>query len=264
VAWGLKYVELRTVDRANLADLDDSGVARVKELLDERRLKVVGLASPFLKCYLHEPKGGPAGDAFFSQANTYEQHLEILKRCASLARTFGTPITRCFSFWREPQPEAVFAEVVDRLQQSAKLAQDYGLMLAMENETACNGGTPREVRQLVWATDSPALGVMWDGGNAQWAGVEAFPDGYREVKDRLYHVHVKDITLSNGEPHGTVFGQGAVNFRAMFLALKSDGYDGALSLEPHFKPGVPGTREQVQACVDNLRALITELHIPFA
>jgi L-ribulose-5-phosphate 3-epimerase len=262
-AWGMKYVEVRTVDRVNAADLDDAGVARVKRLLDERGLKVAALASPFLKCYLHEPKAGPAGDAFFSSASTYEEHLQILQRCGNLARVLGANMTRCFSFWREPDPAVVFDEVVARLKESTKLAEQYGLVLAMENETSCNGGVPVEVRDLVNAVDSPALGIMWDAGNAQWADVEAYPDGYDTVKDRVFHVHVKDIVHDNGTVHGTVFSQGEVNFPAMFRALQADGYDGFLSLEPHFKPGEPGPREKVQACVDNLRTMLKELHISF-
>lgn len=261
--WGLKYVEIRTVDRVNAADLDDSGVARVKELLDERGLKVAALASPFLKCYLHEPKAGPAGDAFFSSASTYEEHLRILQRCGNLARVFGANVTRCFSFWREPDPAAVFDEVVARLKESVKLAAEYGLLLAMENETSCNGGVPAEVRDLVAAVDSPLLGVMWDAGNAQWADVEAYPDGYETVKGRILHVHVKDIVHEDGGVHGTVFGEGEVNFRGMFKALKADGYDGVLSLEPHFKPGEPGPNDKVQACVDNLRKMLEELAFQF-
>lgn len=262
-SWGMKHVELRTVDRTNAADLDDEGVARVKKLLAARGLTVAALASPFLKCYLHEPKAGPAGDAFFSQANTYEEHLQILKRCGNLGKVLGASMTRCFSFWREEDPAAVFDEVVDRLRHSVTLAREYGLVLAMENETSCNGGTPQEVRDLVQAVDSPGLGIMWDAGNAQWAGVEAYPDGYELVKDRTYHVHVKDITFADGDPHGTVLGQGTVNFRGMFAALQADGYDGVLSLEPHFKAGQPGPTEKVQACVDNLRALLTDLGIAF-
>jgi len=262
-SWGLKYVEIRTVDRINAADLDDAEIARVKGLLDERGLRVAALASPFLKCYLHEPKAGPAGDAFFSSANTYAEHLQILQRCSTLAKVFGANVTRCFSFWREPDPAAVFTEVVARLKESTQLAANYGLILAMENETSCNGGLPSEVRDLVEAVDSPRLGVMWDAGNAQWADVEAYPDGYNAVKDRILHVHVKDIVHDKDGVHGTVFGQGEVNFRGMFRALKADGYDGYLSLEPHFKPGEPGPRDKVQACVDNLRALLQELGLEF-
>lgn len=261
--WGMMYVEVRTVDRVNAADLDDAGVARVKQLLDERGLKVAALASPFLKCYLHEPKAGPAGDAFFSSASTYEEHLQILKRCGNLAKVLNANMTRCFSFWREPDPAAVFDEVVARLKESADLAEQYGLVLAMENETSCNGGIPVEVRDLVHAVGSPTLGIMWDAGNAQWADVEAYPDGYDTVKDRVFHVHVKDIVHDNGAVHGTVFGQGEVDFPGMFRALQADGYDGFLSLEPHFKPGEPGPREKVTACVNNLRTMLTDLGIAF-
>lgn len=260
--WGLKYVELRTVDRTNLADLDDAGVARVKRLLDERGLQVVAFASPFLKCYLHEPKTGPAGDAFFSAANTYPEHLEILKRLGHLSTIFGTKMTRCFSFWREDDPGAVFDEVVDRLKESAKLAEGYGLILAMENENACNGGTPQEVKDLVAAVDSPALGVMWDGGNAQWADVPAYPEGYDLVKDRLFHVHVKDIVVEpDGTRHGTTLGKGLVDFRSMFKAMIADGYEGGISLEPHYKAGEPGPEAEVRACVQNLRKLVQDLGI---
>ena len=261
--WGVKYVELRTVDRVNLVDLDEAGVDRVKRLLDQHWLTVVALGSPFLKCYLHEPKTGPAGDAFFSKANTYAEHLSILRRCGKLSKVFGTNMTRCFSFWREPDPEAVFTEVVERLKESAKLAQGYGLALAMENETSCNGGTPEEVRRLVQAAGAPNLGIMWDAGNAQWAGIEAYPQGYDTVRERTCHVHVKDVTTKDAEPHGTVFGTGEVNFRAMFAALARDGYAGALTLEPHFKAGEPGPADMVQACVDNLRVLLSDLGLSF-
>ncbi len=263
--WGLRYVELRTIDKTNLADLDDRGIARVKRLLDDRGLGVVAFASPFLKCYLREPKAGPAGDAFFSQASTYPEHLQILKRLGYLSTIFGTKVTRCFSFWREDDPAAVFDEVVERLKESCRLAQEYGLILAMENENSCNGGTPQEVVDLVEAVDSPALGIMWDGGNAQWAEIEAYPAGYRLVRRRMFHVHVKDIVIEpDGSRHGTVMGEGLVDFRGMFAAMKADGYQGGVSLEPHFKAGEPGPHDKVKACVMNLKKLVDEVGVEHA
>ena len=47
----------------------------------------------------------------------------------------------------------------------------------------------KDTGTVVWAVNSPSLRALWDPGNEVYGGREAFPLGYRAVKDVLAHVH---------------------------------------------------------------------------
>jgi L-ribulose-5-phosphate 3-epimerase len=79
-------------------------------------------------------------------------------------------------------------------------------------------------------------------------GSKPFPDGYSCVRDRVIHVHLKDM---DGEGNWTKMGTGVVDYQGQLRALADDGYEGVLSLETHYESpdsGLEGsTRESVAA-----------------
>ncbi|MCZ8510868.1 TIM barrel protein [Paenibacillus filicis] len=89
---------------------------------------------------------------------------------------------------------------------------------------------------MVHHVNSPALKALWDLGNEQF-GSNPFPQGYRQVKDILGHVHLKDAkTQADGKTTCVPIDSGSVPYADQFKALLSDGYDGLYTIETHYIP----------------------------
>ncbi len=75
----------------------------------------------------------------------------------------------------------------------------------------------------------------------------------------MAHVHVKDAELlASGKYRFIVAGEGEVDYKGHFAALKADGYKGYLSVETHYKP-YGGTAEQgTRLSLQGLLKLLSE------
>lgn len=89
--------------------------------------------------------------------------------------------------------------------------------------------TAEGLMRIVNLVKSPWIGVNWDTGNSYLAGVEDPYEGLHQVKDRVLHVHAKDISLHHSEhergkvtgtPVGCACGEGVVNWDKVFEILE--------------------------------------------
>ena len=258
--WGLDTVELRTAWSKNLVDLEADAVTALERLVRSRDLAVSAIASPFLKCWLDGSRRPAPGDAFFSQDRDYDEHLMLLDRAIELAERFGTRLIRCFAFWRERDPAAVWPIILRRFERPVQRAERAGVTLVVENESSTNVGTGVELARLVADIESPHLRALWDPGNAMYAGETPFPAGYHAVRRYLGHVHVKDVRRepTSGKLTTAPPGTGEVGYVSQLKALAGDGYAGALTLEPHYHPeGLP-PEAAAERCVRALQTLLRE------
>ncbi len=94
--------------------------------------------------------------------------------------------------------------------------------------------------KIVNLVKSPWIRVNWDTGNSYLAGIEDPYDGLEKVKDFVYHVHAKDISMSQsasergkvtGTPVGCACGQGVVDWDRVLDLLDPLNRDIILSVE---------------------------------
>ncbi|HEV2471106.1 MAG TPA: sugar phosphate isomerase/epimerase, partial [Chthonomonadales bacterium] len=142
--------------------------------------------------------------------------------------------------------------------------------LVLENEAACYIGTGAEAARVAAEINSPWLKLVWDPGNAFYAGERPYPDGYEAVKPWIAHIHAKDARLVETPNHGLqpvwcVIGTGEIDYAGQVAALKRDGYGGSISLETHYipatgsGPGGKGTAEEgSRPCLAALQALLRD------
>ena len=177
---GAEYVELRSMWGKNLMDLSRNELKRVKELIEKRDLKVAAIASPFFKCHLREEERDKTrGDTHLFQEKSYSEHLKILEHSFELAKMFDTNIVRAFSFWRKGNlTEEVLGEIVERFQTPIRRAEEENIILALENEHDCFIGTGKEFQRFLDRISSKNVGLIWDPGNAFFAGETPYPDGH--------------------------------------------------------------------------------------
>jgi L-ribulose-5-phosphate 3-epimerase len=237
--FGMKWIELRSMWKKNIVNLDEKEVAEARRIIDQFQLKVTDIASPLFKTdWPGAPKSKFSEGAGFGANFTYEQQDEVLERAIAMAKAFQTDRVRCFDFWRLDDPSPYRAAINERLLQAANKAGAQGITLVLENEPACNTATGAEAAKALDAVKTPHLMLNWDPGNAATLGETPYPDGYNLLpKDRIGHCHCKDAVKRGTKYDWAPMGGGMIDWAGQFKALKRDGYHFAVSLETHWNGG---------------------------
>lgn len=88
------------------------------------------------------------------------------------------------------------------------------------------------------------MGLVFDTANMLPHGDDPL-ESYEALKDRIVHVHLKDVALVNAKPsliepevaadgrlmRGTVFGNGAIPVKEIYDRMRADGYSGTFAIE---------------------------------
>jgi sugar phosphate isomerase/epimerase len=89
--------------------------------------------------------------------------------------------------------------------------------------------TARGLLKIVNLVKSPWIHINWDTGNSYLAGVEDPYKGLEAVRDHVYHVHAKDISMCQvkeergkvtGTPVGCACGEGVIDWEHILRILK--------------------------------------------
>jgi L-ribulose-5-phosphate 3-epimerase len=252
----LGYCEVRELWNKNVTRLSQEELERAKQSIERHHLKVSEIASPLFKYHLPGmPSPRPNwGDTFKAADLTDKDTESLLERVFRLAPFFGTSKVRVFSYWRVEDPEKAYPLVRDRLAKAAAMAAQHNITLLLENETDCNVGTGKELGRMVRDINSPNLLAMWDPCNALGLGETPYPDGYREVRGLFRHMHVKDMRKDpgTGKFQYVPVGQGAIDYRGQFKALREAGYEGTMSIETSYKRPDKDKLEATRECLEGL------------
>jgi L-ribulose-5-phosphate 3-epimerase len=217
----VQTVELRTVDGAQLVDHDPATVRRIRSAIRGGGFACAVVDTPFLKA-------APVGE------EVSEAEWATLRRGLEVAGELGATTVRIFSGARSRRGAAPGTGrwTADALARAIALAAEAGVQIALEIEWECTVATREEAAALLAAMPANALGIVWDPGNeARFIGAPAQQDVDAAVRDRIVHVHVKDVDAGG---QWTRPGNGLVDWRAELRSLTAAGYDGLLSLETHY------------------------------
>ena len=254
----LTGAELRMVFQKNIIDLTDDELDRAREIVEQKGLEIVSIASPLLKCVLPD---APEVDARFQQdvfaaTYSYTDQPRLTERAFAIAERTGARVIRVFSYWRTVRPETGFERIARALEQLAKQAAQHGLTIGLENEHACNIATGRETGRMLAAVPHPNLKAVWDPANAYVSGEPPYPDGYHRLPPgRIAHVHAKDCRMDGQRPVWCELGEGGVRWQEQIGALQQDRYPGWISLETHWQGPHGDKLEASTICAHKLRAI---------
>lgn len=215
---GLKHLELRGAWNKNVLKFSDDEVTELRRMLDEAGIAVSSIGSPIGKVQV---------------TDDFPTHLQDFRRALALARSFGAPYIRVFSFYTpEGDDPAIHREVVlDHLGSLVRETEGTGITLLHENEKGIYGDTPQRCHDLVTSITSPAFLLAWDPANFVQVGIRPFDEGYALLRPYIAYLHVKDAVAATGEI--TVAGDGDGQWRETLTSLQDDGFEGFCSLEPH-------------------------------
>jgi sugar phosphate isomerase/epimerase len=224
---GIRHIEFRSILKTNVLDLTNLQVEEFKSLLDRHGFRLSAIGSPIGKIRIDEP---------------FAPHLQRFRRAIELCKVFDTPNIRIFSYylteggawddWRR--------DVLDRMWEKVKLAQQAGVCLLHENEHRIYGDSPERVRDLMETVleqvDGPHLGAVYDPANYVFCGYDSW-QGWELTREWTVHFHIKDWV--HGEKHGRVAGEGHGRIPEVMADAVARNYRGFATLEPHLQGGGP-------------------------
>ncbi|NPV54784.1 MAG: sugar phosphate isomerase/epimerase [Firmicutes bacterium] len=280
---GLHYLEIRMIEGRNVLDLSDDELRDLQRLLKRSQIEVCAIAAPLFKAPLdekgdeksHDMDSAAGPDPFKLAIDSFPGHLELLERAIEIAKRFNTRLIRCFSFMGMKPYDEVFPQIAQRLSVAARRAEDADVILCVENEPSCYAKTSWQVSELLSRIQSKHIGALWDPGNAYCVGEKDLAKGFDNVRERVMHIHLKDILLrdpvlppvpppgkdpSGGvaprgspemAPEFTVVGRGVLDYPAQLALWRRSGYTGFLSLEPHLSIG----RGSVSGAIQSIRSM---------
>lgn len=212
-AEGITHLDLRAVGGTNVLDLTGDEADAIRSALGAAGIRVAAIASPIGKSAIDSSR---------------EEDVVRMRRAVDLARLFGAPTIRAFSYYPGADRETPRAEVIGRLRTLVSLAGEADVTIMHENEKGIYGDTAERCADLLEAV--PGLRAAFDPANFLQSGEQPYPHAYDLLRPAIGYVHVKDVAAD-----GTLVpaGRGEAGWPEILRALRASGFSGILSLEPH-------------------------------
>ncbi len=221
-ALGLKYFSLRFVDFGNgvknVLDFEAREIATIRERMQAYGLRVSSIGSPIGKVKLVDEDDGSQN--VFVPFEIYLKQ-QVASACR-VANELNAKLIRGFSFyppWHQ-NPDDYMSQAIDRLGRIADRCDAEGLTFGLEVEANLVGNTGYRLAKIHRSVGSPALVLVFDGGNLVTQGfdTEEVLAQFRAMLNGLGWLHVKDYRpldarqpSSSHDPPGGVIDEDALH-----------------------------------------------------
>ena len=227
---GWSFLSARTIGSHNIHDISDSDFDYVVQKLKDAEIQVAEFGTLI----------GNWSKSIHSDWNlTFGEVESSIERM----KVLDVKYARIMSYAQEPWGEdQLVNKRIKRLRRITDMFRSEGLEAVHENCMNYGGFSPEHTLQLL--NEVPDLKLVFDTGNPVFqrdrSKDEPYPwqnalEFYKQVKDTIVHVHVKDAKYpENGEePEYTFPGEGDGFVTEILSDLKSNNYDGFIAIEPH-------------------------------
>ena len=213
----MSYVEMRGVDGRSFVDYSEAEAREIRKRLDDNGISLSAIGSPLGKIKI---------------TDDFAPHMELYKHTVELANIIGTPNIRMFSFYgADGKPATAYRdEVMNRLGQFADYAAANEVVLLHENEKGIYGEMADGCLDIMQQFYGDHFKAVFDFANFVQARQDTL-EAYEMLKPYIAYIHVKDALWKDGSVVPAGYGDG--NVKEILKKLKSEGYKGYLSLEPH-------------------------------
>lgn len=250
LAAGLRRYEIRFLKSGRAPMCDQSELREIEHICDGEGLEITALSPGLFK--------------WTDSAEKFRQEMdEVFPRSVELARRWNLSALIVFGFCKpgatEENADLIPSDnppnwVIDSLAKAGARAEEAGLRLLIEAEPVCWADTGIATVKLIHAAKSQAIAVNYDPCNVAWMTRRDPINEFEIVAPLIANVHVKDqldAPRGSGLPTWVVPGEGMIDYRPHFDALKRIGYAGPISLEPHIN-GKPETIVKCKQAVERL------------
>jgi sugar phosphate isomerase/epimerase len=246
---GWRNIEARAIGGTNLTDITDEQFEKVCEKLDA--------AGIMINCF-----GSGVANWAKKISDPPESSYEELKRAIPRMHKLETKLIRVMSF-AVPEDASINEpemadEVIRRMRELTRMAEDGGVTLVHENCNNWGGRSYEHTLRLLDAIQSPHLRLVFDTGNPVFRkDIRGEPpyryqdawEFYRNVKDFVVYVHIKDGKVFDDKMRFTFAGEGDGHVKQILQDLHKSGYDGGISIEPHLAVVYHDSTQQTDASI---------------
>jgi len=229
--------------------LEPGYLAELGAVLDEHRLSRV-------LAWGH-PDGLEAG----RNEEAWRQMNALIPKAVCIGARIMRIVASSLMFRFEPHAPQIEA-IVRMLKQSAKIARDHGVILALENHIDY---TSAEILEILERVDSDALKVNFDTGNTLRM-MEDPVAAARRLGPYTVATHTKDVAACRHvRPEEWYFfssvpvGTGLIDIPGVVRALAESGYQGVLAVESDHHKDNQDEDQLVAKSVAYLKSLVAEL-----
>lgn len=212
---------LDKIDLPETPEFSPAGIAETRRRLQDAGVQAACLSSSIAIVYAM----GAEVDRKAAIAHS-ERYLDM-------AKEVGAPVIRLFCGEAPAalEPAVALELAAGALREIGDFARARGIRVAIETHDAFI--RTDLLMDLIRRTNHPAVGVLWDIHHPYRVMGETVEQSMRHLDGRVFHAHVKDSVMSDGEEGYTytLLGRGDVPIREAMVALKAAGYDGYYSLE---------------------------------
>lgn len=184
--------------------------------------------------------------------------VEYLKQAIRFAAECGAPVVNTDEGPKQKWTtvEEDFTLMKYTLQEAALVAEPRKILIGIEPHQQYSK-TPEGLDRIVSLVKSPSIGVNFDTGNSYLSGQDPIV-WLKRVKDRLVHLHAKDISIEQsgaergkvtGTPVGCACGDGVIDWQKVIDICRTCKRDIVFSVEC-------GTIEQAERSIKHLKPLL--------
>ncbi len=141
---------------------------------------------------------------------------------------------------------------VEVLQPVAEHAEKQGVLLLIEPEPGLLIENADQFLEMIERVDSPAVGLNFDIGHFYCVGDDPAATVQR-LAPYIRHFHLEDIAATRVHHH-LIPGEGAIDFSAVFRAIREIGYDGWITVELY--PYVDDPDHAARTALQRLRHIL--------
>lgn len=203
----IEYLEIRSVNGKNVADLSDAEAKDIYEKLEKEGRKVWSIGSPIGKVDIN---------------CDFEEYKKKVDRVCKIAKILKADKIRMFSFFNAYDQEE---KVYDYLQEIVNIGNDNGIKMYHENEKEVFGDTVDRILKL--QKNVKGLNYIYDPANFVQCDQEA-SYAIEKLFDSIGYFHIKDVVHSTGDLVPAGYGDGHIED-----FIKKIEKDAVLTMEPH-------------------------------
>ena len=186
--------------------LDPESRKQIREIVEESGVSICSVSSDYS---MHYPLFGS------TREETLKLTTQLIQICKSLEiPRVGISFEDNSSIFNEEHREEAISSVTECI----RVAEDSGIVLTMETSLY-----DFNLKEFFNRVSSPNLKVNFDLGNSCALGEDS-PNVIRSIGDLIGGIHIKDRNRFFGST--VPLGEGGVDFRACFEAIKSINYTG--------------------------------------
>jgi sugar phosphate isomerase/epimerase len=203
----ISLMELRSIDKKNVADFSLEEAASYQRELEENNIQVWSIGSPLGKVGIDV---------------NFEEYLRKVEHVCKIAQIFKTNKIRMFSFFKAFDEEE---KVYEYLHKMIEVAQRYNVDLYHENEKDIFGDIADRVEKIM--KNVSGLKYIYDPANYLQCNELAI-NTLNKFHGTTDYFHIKDVIVETGQLVPAGYGDGMIE---ELLRRISD--DKTLTLEPH-------------------------------